>query len=322
MYFVKPLYDNLVESAGVSVYLSPSPPAGFGSVGITFGRQVYVNGHGLVDEQGVLAHELRHVEQYRAFDWNVPHFGWWYTYRWCNDGTYTNDLYEVDARAKEGQIYDLLPDGAPDAYRPDGGYLFFRIWRSKGLVGTLGYPVVKNITHVDGSVRELRFERGLLQLNSDACFRWFDAAETAQHTVAQCASQAPCPQPPPQRRNAATDAGPQPIVKQESCGPNKNPPPPPPPPPCVQAERDAENARCAAAQAQWRATQAARPFDCDHGLAWTPPPGCPAECTLLAFVPATSHACAFEGPPSSCNMTQAQVDQHNAACWAERDRCA
>lgn len=55
------------------------------------------------------------------------------------------------------------------------GRQFFHLWRERGLVGVLGYPIAKTYTALNAGVTgldELEFERGVLQISARGCYRY------------------------------------------------------------------------------------------------------------------------------------------------------
>ena len=92
----------------------------------------------------------------RSKRWSLWDFGYEYLYQFCRAGfSYSRIAYEVEARNAAGRIANLLTNGRS----------FFLYWRARALYGKLGYPVEVNYRDVSRDVRELRFQKGKVQIN-------------------------------------------------------------------------------------------------------------------------------------------------------------
>ena len=259
-----------------------------------------------------LIHEFTHVEQYRADGYDIATYGYSYLFQWCSHGGYSASPLEADAIAKQTQMDDILLFGAP-------GNDFFQVWKNQYLQPIIGFPLDKDFTTVDDTIRELPFQRGLLQIKDRACYRTFTIDEAANRPKSVCNPNYPC------YDKRSTSARP----RRRSPLPPENPPEGGDGPrvPCSKDEKDARDKACRDAQAEWKALEN-RPWNCDVTIAKpepvqeppAPKPGCPPNCDLITIVPLTSKSCQFDNPPKGCDHEAAEAN--NKECNRLRAACA
>ena len=244
-----------------------------------------------------LIHEFTHVDQYRRKGYDIAAFGYEYLFQWCSNGGYSAITLEVDAYAQQTKMNGLLLFDSNNRQ----GNEFFQIWRSRNLGPSLGNPIAQMYTTVS-SIRELPFQRGLMQIKDGPCFRTFNNDETSIRAQSDCNPDARCRK----RRDALR-------------GPGNDPPDP-----CDTEETKAANKACTDAKATWSSLES-RGWACDLNLpvpgAQPAPqkPGCPPACEIIPRVSHTSKSCQFEDPPLGCDWEAA--DENNANCMDERAKC-
>ncbi|KAI9796927.1 MAG: hypothetical protein M1833_005873 [Piccolia ochrophora] len=345
-FFFNPIVGDIALSGPATVYYKAVRSVGFNREevgGTTFNRDIYTKHEKSNDPTdpkfrdltNLLLHELAHVQQYRARNYNLVTYAHEYAFQLCKHG-YSNMRLEKQAEAVEGDA-DKLFDG-------DGRW-FFNIWQAKGLRPSLGFPKQAHFATLDvkpcGRAIELPFENGVLQIKVGEGYRTFTSAEINTRQAAQCATQPPCP-----KRKIRRDP---------------NPLPPPPQPgdvdpigqKCVQSVVDSQNKECKQKQTNWAITEAFRPFlpfnfpgvpitkpctppatppPAPPGTPPPPPgpppppppppkppaplPGCPTNCQTIKQISSSAKSCRSEEPPPGCFATQS-----NKECLAARKRC-
>ena len=325
-FFLTPFHGNLAHDAPVTTYYQVTRAPFFQGAGAsTFNRNVYVvydpDTSFTPDKDAYFArvaqtliHELTHVEQYEGFGYDIASFAYSYLFEWCSAGSYTGSPYEADPIAKQTQMDEILLFGA-------SGNDFFQIWKYQYLQPILGFPLEKTYTTVDDSIRELSFQKGLLQIKDRACYRTFTIDEAANQEKSNCNpdSNYPCHD----KRSSSTrplrrSPLPPEFPNQNGDGPNT---------PCSVEEKAAKAKACRDAKAAWSDLQT-RAWICDITIlkpepvqaAPTPKPGCPPACDLIALVPVTSHSCQLDDPPKGCDHEEAEAS--NKECNRLRAACA
>ena len=199
------------------------------------------------------------------------------------------------------------------------GNEFFQVWRTRNLGPTLGNPTAQMFTTIPADahnplIRELPFQKGVLQINSGTCFRTFTLNEIALRGQANCNPNAKCLGKRTPLCPENQDCHPETPQK-----PPKNPPTSPPCTAAQQAAQDAQNTACRNAQASW-ASLNSRAFTCNLNLPDpSPPAGCPVDCEIITLVPAGSKPCGFSDPPPGCDHETAL--EHNKQCRAKNATC-
>lgn len=296
-----------------------------GVAGTTFGRKIYfpdapVTKFSTADAGAFetmtrnLIHELAHVKQYKLRGYNLHSFGLDYIYQWCHNGGYLNIDLEIEAYGIQSAMDELL------VFSPatQKGNEFFQVWRTQGLGPILGNPTAQmfdTLPVVPGKpiIRELPFQKGVLQINDATCFRTFTLDEIDLRSRANCNPNAVCIQ----KREPL-------CPKNQDCtGPeHEDPEPNPPTTPCTpaqQAAKDAQNAACRKVQSDW-ASLNNRAFTCHLGLPDpNPRGGCPSTCQMMTAKPPNSKPCLSDNPPPECDFEV--VEDHNKKCEAERAHC-
>ncbi|KAL8645866.1 MAG: hypothetical protein Q9210_006472, partial [Variospora velana] len=135
-----------------------------------------------LDLAKLLRHELQHVKQYHKSSYNLVIFAHRYLFELSKAGVYSKNPLEIQAQEQE---YGLNTDLALYSLNVQ----FFLIWRTFGLVGSLGYPVEEHNHRPDGigspigsPILEKNFKNGVLQTrdrepDGTYCFRTFSAEE-------------------------------------------------------------------------------------------------------------------------------------------------
>lgn len=198
-------------------------------------------------------------------------------------------------------------------WRTQPGNEFFHVWRTRNLGPALGNPVVQMYSTVSTNpfnIRELRLERGVLQIKDGPCFRTFRNAEISFRDQSDCNPNIRC------RRRNRRDA----LQKLPGGGGGRDDDPGPGPTDCGDAKE-----ACSAAKTAW-SSLSSRAWTCDLRLptpAPPPPPpkaGCPPSCDIIQKVPHASKSCRFDEPPAGCDW--AFADDNNEKCRAEIQRCS
>lgn len=178
-FFLYPIHGDLLRKANIQIHYNSKFPFGLGFIfnGLTFGRHVYLTESALYsgltlnaafnNQVHLLIHELAHCKQYQDLDWSLSRFGWKYLRGLFKAGLkYEKNVMESEAFALEDDISDLLYTHT--------GRLFFQVWRDQNLFGVLGYPIAKTYTALTADksgLDELEFERGVLQISTQGCYR-------------------------------------------------------------------------------------------------------------------------------------------------------
>ncbi|KAI4265205.1 MAG: hypothetical protein L6R35_007167 [Caloplaca aegaea] len=194
LYQMWPVHGDLALSAPVTVYYQATRPPFFGNAqGITMNRDVYVilppppaftwQQYKDVYPQflnlaKLLRHELQHVKQYHESSYNLVTFAHRYLFEFCKAGGYSKNPLEIQAQEQEYGLNTNLGLYSLNVQ-------FFLIWRTFGLVGSLGYPVEEHSHRPDdiGSpILEKNFKNGVLQTrdretDGTYCFRTFSAED-------------------------------------------------------------------------------------------------------------------------------------------------
>lgn len=295
-----------------------------GVAGTTFGRNIYfpdapVTSFSTADAGAFeimtrnLIHELAHVKQYKARGYNFHSFGLDYIYQWCHNGGYLNIDLEVEAYGIQSAMDNLLVF-SPATRK---GNEFFQVWRTQGLGPILGNPtaqIFNTLPVVPGKllVRELPFQKGILQINDAVCFRTLTFDEIDLRNRANCNPNAIC----------IKKRAPLCPINKDCSGPEPADLPSTPTPcnPAQQAAIDAQNAACRKTQNDWTSLDNSRTFTCHLGLPDpTPKGGCPSTCHMLTLKSANSPACKSDSPPPDCDFEV--VEDLNKKCAAERAHC-
>lgn len=309
------MFANLAHDGPVTIYYRATRPPFFkGTSGTTFNRKIYTalapvtsfsesNHQEFEFLMQTLIHEFTHVDQYRRKGYDIAAFGYEYLFQWCSNGGYSKITLEVDAYAQQSKMNGLL---LFDPLHQQGNE-FFQVWRTRNLGPTLGNPIAQMFTTVDG-IRELSFQRGLLQIKDGPCFRTFSSDEVSLRAQSDCNPNSPCFE----RRDAMRGPG--------DDGPRI---------PCDRGEKTAIKNACTKAKAAWNSLKNSRSWNCDLNLPVPgappppppppPPPGCPPDCDIITHIPRTSKSCQFDDPPLGCFWEAA--DENNKKCKAERKRC-
>ncbi|OAL46679.1 hypothetical protein IQ07DRAFT_590219 [Pyrenochaeta sp. DS3sAY3a] len=196
--------------SGVSIFYGATfPPFIFdNTIGITFAQSIYTklappnrasydtSNIYYVDSQfsyatAIIVHELRHVQQYQGYGFNVWTFGYQYLYSYCQA------KFSYQANPFEDQAYRTQFSIMPLLKYPGSG--FFNVWGGHNLRRQLGYP----ITTVTGSsswngevVLSLDFDYGRLEIRRDArCWRIWTGSDWSILVAGSCRI-APIPRPP------------------------------------------------------------------------------------------------------------------------------
>jgi hypothetical protein len=201
-FFIFPVHGDIATSGPVRMFYQATRPVGFNTDKVqatTFNRDVYTahqNARTGSDPnfvwtvQAILLHELTHVLQYRDHDYNLNTYALEYCFQYCDDGGYPAGVgqpgmpLEVEAFGHQNDVDDLLQ--LP-------GFEFYQIWSSGNLAfgdGGLGFPVQRSFATLTGDPRgtilELWFQYGLMQIIPDTAFRTFNSAEGSIRAQAQC----------------------------------------------------------------------------------------------------------------------------------------
>ena len=304
------MWANLAHDGPVTIYYAATRPPFFkGTSGTTFNRNIFtaltpVTSFSESTFQEfeflvqTLIHEFTHVDQYRQKGYDISSFGYEYLFQWCSNGGYSAITLEVDAYAQQTKMNDLLLfDSAHQR-----GNEFFQVWRTQNLGSLLGNPIAQTYT-TTSNIRELPFQRGLMQITDGPCFRTFNSDEASIRAQSNCNANAKC------------------LDSRDALrGPGNDPPTP-----CDREEAEAARIACTNAKSAWNSLNA-RAWTCNLNLpvpgAQPPPqkPGCPPDCEIVPHVSHTSKSCQFDDPPPGCDW--GAVDESNAQCRAERARCA
>lgn len=205
-FFIFPVHGDIASSGPVQVFYQDIRPFGFGhAIGTTFNRDVYTVFQNAPEGnfsptfkdliRKILLHELTHVLQYRSMGYSLFDFGIDYLFQACRYG-YNDMPLENEARGNEARMDGLL-------FLP--GLQFYQAWSSLGLKPTLGFPVQQTYTTLTGDPRgtilELHFQYGFMQLISGTSFRTFNSDGASLRQQAQCTHLRPCrprrgPEPP------------------------------------------------------------------------------------------------------------------------------
>ncbi|KAL8929845.1 MAG: hypothetical protein Q9208_000989 [Pyrenodesmia sp. 3 TL-2023] len=196
MYHTFPVHGDLALSAPVTVYYQAvRPPAMHNAAGITMNRDVYIINPPtpsftwqqyndiypqFLDLVKLLRHELQHVKQYHENSYNLVTYAHRYLFAFCTAGSYSNSPLEQAAVQQEhASNTELVPYSV--------SVRFFLVWRTFGLIGSLGYPTEEHHHQPGGSgigttVYEKTFKSGVLQLRDQEpdgtyCFRTFSTEE-------------------------------------------------------------------------------------------------------------------------------------------------
>ena len=292
--------------------------------GTTFGRNIYVPADPVTTfstaDAGAfeimtrtLIHELAHVKQYKQRGYNLHSFGLDYIYQWCHNGGYEKIDLEVEAYAVQTAM-DKLLFFSPATRQ---GNEFFQVWRTQKLGPILGNPTAQMFTTLPAVppnpvLRELAFQKGVLQINDATCFRTFTLAEIDLRAQANCNPNAICIK----KREPFCP------VNRDCTRPEQEDPDPSPPASCTpaqQAAKDAQNAACRKVRTDW-ASLSSRAWTCHLSLPDPTPRGaCPATCQIMTSRPPNSKPCRSDSPPPECDFEV--VEEHNKACEAARAKC-
>ncbi|KAI8710393.1 hypothetical protein NCS52_01575800 [Fusarium sp. LHS14.1] len=148
-----------------------------GTAGVTFGKRVYVRAkyapfsrwssaasqEVFFAQTRLLAHEYQHVRQYQAHRWSIWDFAYEYIYKWCRAGKkYSKNPMEVAAAKAADKLLPLLKTERR----------FFRFWYRDQLRNDLGYPVETSYQDTGKYRRQLKFQKGAMQLDTKkSCYR-------------------------------------------------------------------------------------------------------------------------------------------------------
>lgn len=176
-FFLFPVHRDLIRHSHIRIHYNSKFPVEFGSdvSSATFARDVYLrdsaqaSGVDLTpafrDQIRLLLHDLVHCRQYQALGWSLSKFGLKYLRSYCLAGFRyrTNDV--------EGEAIHLQSSMDQFLYNYHGKN-FFTIWRKHNLFSRLGYPIQKDFTREGDGIRELEFEKGVLQTQGTGCYRY------------------------------------------------------------------------------------------------------------------------------------------------------
>lgn len=243
-WFLYPLHGSLVTTVNLNIFYSATFPPGFGgAAATTMNRNIYVKnprtgnppsplpnsllGSAFGSQVVLLAHEIVHVGQYRADNWNLAEFGLEYMFQYCKAGfSYENNALEKQAYTRQELVKPLLKDTR-----------WYTIWKKVKGATKLGYPANLAPT-VNPSYSMLVFQKGSIQIKTNSnCYRIFVGADFQAQNAAQC--------------------GKLKVIKGKPC--LKDPEPPACDPEYVQEK----NALCQQRKAAYAALAAKKPWICN-----------------------------------------------------------
>jgi hypothetical protein len=200
-FFIYPVHGDIATSGPVRMFYQATRSIFFNTnevQGTTFNRDVYTahqiartgNDPNFVwNIQNILLHELTHVLQYRDDGYNLNTYAIEWLFQLCKDG-YPNGpgapgmALEVEAFGNQNAVDDLLQSP---------GFEFYQIWSSRNLAyGTngLGFPVQRSFATLIGDPRgtilELWFQYGFMQIIPQTSFRTFNSAEGSIRAGSEC----------------------------------------------------------------------------------------------------------------------------------------